>query len=319
MAQSAGAFLLETWLPQKRRQVRDTTAYRYAWFVHHYINPAIGQVPLRRLRADHLDDLYETLATTGGTKSTGLAPKTVHEVHIIIRAALDLAVRRGLLDHNVANATLARRQRIIKPAARIWTPEEVSWFLAAGSRQRLYPALHLTAHAGMRRGEIVGLHWGDLDQRSRQLSISRTLQTVGGVTTEFGVKTRTSRRSIDLDVETVNILDRWRRRLHRDGLPHGHDDWMFCNAKGHFLNPESISQLFERVTQRAGLPRIRFHDLRHTHASLLLASGTPVKVVTERLGHPHPAFTIHTDQHPAARHGRHGRQPVRRSRRHRRR
>lgn len=117
------------------------------------------------------------------------------------------------------------------------------------------------------------------------------------MSTEFGVKTRTSWRSIGLDVETVNILDRWRRRLHRDGLPHGHDDWMFCNAKGHFLNPESISQLFERVTQRAGLPRIRFHDLRHTHASLLLASGTPVKVVTERLGHSHPAFTIHTDQH----------------------
>lgn len=83
--------LSETWLPQKRRQVRTTTAYRYAWFIQHYVNPAIGHVPLRRLRADHLDTLYETLATTGGKHSTGLAHKTVHEVHVIIRAALELS------------------------------------------------------------------------------------------------------------------------------------------------------------------------------------------------------------------------------------
>ena len=86
-----GTFLSETWLPQKRRQVRTTTAYRYAWFIQHYVNPAIGHVPLRRLRADHLDTLYETLATTGGKHSTGLAHKTVHEVHVIIRAALELS------------------------------------------------------------------------------------------------------------------------------------------------------------------------------------------------------------------------------------
>ena len=81
--------------PQKRRHVRATTAYRYAWFVDRYINPAIGDVPLRRLRADHLDELYDQLATTGGRHGTGLAPKTVHEVHMIVRAALDLAVRRS--------------------------------------------------------------------------------------------------------------------------------------------------------------------------------------------------------------------------------
>lgn len=91
-------FLLETWLPQKRHQVRSTTGYRYAWMVHRYVIPALGQVPLRRLRADHLDGPYESLTTTGGKHGTGLAPKTVHEVHMIVRAALDLAVRRGLLD-----------------------------------------------------------------------------------------------------------------------------------------------------------------------------------------------------------------------------
>ncbi len=117
-----GQFLTDTWLPLKRRQVRATTAYRYSWFVDRYINPAIGDVPLRRLRADHLDGLYDRLATTAGRNGTGLAPKTVHEVHMIVRSSLDLAVRRQLLDHNVAHATHARRGRPTRVRARAWTP-----------------------------------------------------------------------------------------------------------------------------------------------------------------------------------------------------
>jgi len=89
---TVGEFLRDTWLPQKRRQVRATTAYRYSWFVEHYVAPAIGDVPLRRLRVDHLDTLYVQLASTGGRHGTGLAPKTVLEVHMIICAALEAAV-----------------------------------------------------------------------------------------------------------------------------------------------------------------------------------------------------------------------------------
>jgi integrase len=114
---------------------------------------------------------------------------------------------------------------------------------------------------------------------------------------EFRVKTRTSRRTVDVDHHTMRQLDRWRCRLRGDDLPHGPDDWVFCNASGRFLNPESVSQLFDRIVRRSGLARIRFHDLRHTHASLLVATGVPIKVVSERLGHAHPAFTMHTYQH----------------------
>lgn len=181
--------------------------------------------------------------------------------------------------------------------ARSWTATELATFLTAARAQRLYPALHLTAHTGMRRGEVIGLKWCDLDIGTRRLSIRRTLQCVGGQPVEFGVKTRNSRRCVDLDVTTVGELRRWRRRLHRDGLPHGIDDWMFCNPAGRFLNPQSLSQLFDRIIKSTGLPRIRFHDLRHTHASLLVAGGEPIKVVSERLGHAHPAFTMHTYQH----------------------
>jgi integrase len=149
----------------------------------------------------------------------------------------------------------------------------------------------------MRRGEIVGLKWCDLDIAQRRLAIRHTLQRVGGQPVEFGVNTRTSRRSVELDAGTVDLLARWRRRLQRDGLPAGIDDWMFCNTAGRYLNPQSISQLFDRIVADANIPRVRFHDLRHTHASLLIAFGEDVKVVSERLGHAHPAFTMHTYQH----------------------
>jgi integrase len=290
-------FLTHTWMPRKRSQVRATTGYRYAWMVDRYVIPAIGQIPLRRLRADHLDSFYENLAQTGGAGGAGLAPKTIHEVHLIVRAALDLAVERGLIARNVAQYSLARRRPPASPAARSWNPGELRAFLATARAQRLYPALHLAAHTGLRRGELVGLKWSDLDQSTRRLSISRTLQCVAGRPAEFGVKTRTSRRTVDLDHNTIAVLDHWRRRLRCDGLPHGPDDCIFLNHKGQFLNPESSSQLFDRIVAREGLPRIRFHDLRHTHASLLISAGTPIKVVSERLGHAHPGFTMHTYQH----------------------
>ncbi len=292
-----GEYLTNTWIPHKRRQVRATTAYRYAWFVDRYLRPAVGDIPLRRLRADHLDTLYDTLANTGGREGNGLAPKTILEVHAVIRAALDHAVARRLLDRNVARDTRNRRRPPARGISRSWTAAELSAFLTAARGQRLYPALHLAAHTGMRRGEIVGLKWSDLSGAHSRLSVSRTLQNVGGRPVEFAPKTRTSRRSVEIDRATLDELRRWRRQLGRDGLPCGPDNWMFCNTAGRFLNPESISQLFDRIVQRSGLPRARFHDLRHTHASLLVADGTAIKVVAERLGHAHPAFTMHTYQH----------------------
>jgi integrase len=117
----------------------------------------------------------------------------------------------------------------------------------------------------------------------------RTAQSLAGRPVEFDVKTRTSRHCVDVDSTTITELDRWRHRLRLDGLPHGPDDWMFCSRAGRFLNPESLSQLFDRVVLRSDVPHIRFHDLRHTHASLLVANGVPITVVTERLDHAHPS------------------------------
>ena len=149
----------------------------------------------------------------------------------------------------------------------------------------------------MRRGELVGLKWHDLDATLARISVHRTIQCLAGTPVEFAAKTRSSRRSIDLDPSTMSVLNDWREQLKVADLRAGPDDWMFPNAKGQLLHPESLSQLFARIVARSELPKIRFHDLRHTHASLLVAHGVPIKVVTERLGHSHPGFTMHTYQH----------------------
>lgn len=234
----------------------------------------------------------------GGKQGGPLAPKTVHEAHLVVRNALDLAVRRDLVDRNVALTVHSPRRRDGGTVvARVWKADEVAEFLRGAAGQRLFPALHLAVHTGMRRGELVGLKWHDLDATLARISVHRTIQCLAGNPVEFAAKTRSSRRSIDLDPTTMSVLNDWRARLEIAGLPTGPDDWMFCNAKGRLLHPESLSQLFARIVARSGLPKIRFHDLRHTHASLLVAHGVPIKVVTERLGHSHPAFTMHTYQH----------------------
>jgi integrase len=205
--------------------------------------------------------------------------------------------RVSLIGRNVADNEHLRPSRSGKAVARIWTDSELARFLDVASSHRLYPALHLAAHTGVRRGEIAGLKWHDLDTRASRLSIRRTLQCVGGKAAEFGPQTRTSRRTVELDLATVNLLQRWRQRLEGDGLPAGIDHWVFCNTAGRYLNAQSISQLFDRIIARTDIPRVRFHDLRHTHASLLIADGEDVKVVSERLGHAHPPSRSNTYQH----------------------
>jgi integrase len=149
----------------------------------------------------------------------------------------------------------------------------------------------------MRRGEVAGLNWGDLHVADSSVSIVRTRQATMGRTVECQVKTRTSRRRIDLDANTVDVLEQWRHRLLREGATIEPATPMFLNTHHQTPSPETFSQLFLRTTATTGLPRIRFHDLRHTHASLLVAAGAPIKVVSERLGHAHPGFTMHTYQH----------------------
>jgi len=292
-------FLVDDWLPAKRLALRPTTWGRYEWMANHYVVPALGEVPLHRLRADHLEGFYRHLLENGRVRGGGLSPKTVIEVHAMVRSALRSAVRKRLVRVNVADDAVAPRVRSIsRSVLRSWTVDKPRTFLSTARAHRLYPALHLAASTGMRRGEICGLRWSDVDLSAERLSVNRALHLASGQLIEVPVKTRTSRRSIDLDAGTVEILQAWREEQHfvDDSL---HADSPVFTAKDgrRRLNPDTLTQTFDRLNQASRTPRIRLHDLRHTHATLLIAAGVPVKVVSERLGHASPAFTMVTYQH----------------------
>jgi integrase len=293
-----GRFMTEQWMPRRRRELRPSTANRYAWMIENYVIPAVGAVVVSSLRAEHLDRLYTDLIEHGSATGGPLSTKTVYDVHVVIRSALGHAVRSRLVDHNVALDTRPPRPTTrSRPSPEVWTAEQLAHFLEHTAHLRLHAALHLAATTGMRRGEIAGLRWADWNRSTHRLSIARSRQSIGGRSVEIPTKTSSSRRCIDLDPTTEDVLARWRHRQGTAGLPTDQADPVFTNTGGHPIHPESLTQLFDRQVTRLDLPRIRLHDLRHTHASLLVAIGTPIKVVSERLGHAHPGFTMATYQH----------------------
>ena len=180
-----GRYLAERWMPRRRMRLQATTAYRYQWMIDNYITPALGSMPLRSLQAEHLDRLYTDLLTTGGTRSDGLASKTVYDVHVIIRSALGDACRQHLVTTNIAHAAQPPRPRVRERSGpECWTADQLATFLDTTRHLRLYPALHLASTTGMRRGELAGLRWGDWHRSTQRLSIARSRQVVAGRSTE---------------------------------------------------------------------------------------------------------------------------------------
>lgn len=151
----------------------------------------------------------------------------------------------------------------------------------------------------MRRGEILGLRWGDLDLKSERLAVQQALVSIAYEVQISDVKTDNGRRMIDIDEGTVAILEQWResRTVERGGRRPGPADLLFTKPDDSWIHPDIFSQIFDRKVARLDVPTISLHDLRHTHATLLLRAGVPVKVVSERLGHANAAFTMSVYQH----------------------
>ena len=294
-----GAYLTARWLPGKKLELAHSTWDGYRRKINRHILPTLGKVPIRRLRPHHLEALYEAkLHPQNGGRP--LAPKTVLEIHLIIRGALNDAVRRGIVTRNVALIAHAPKMRSIpKVEQQAWTAHELQAFLREAAGHRLFSAFWLLANTGLRRSELLGLKWDDIDLDTASLSINRGLVSVGYELHESRGKTSNSRRAIDLDPTTVKVLSALKawQEAQRKAAGIQPTGWVFADVEGNPIHPHSISQAFERIVARAGVPKIRLHDVRHTHGTLLIKAGVPVKVVSERLGHANPVFTIDTYQH----------------------
>lgn len=298
------AYLLDRWLPVQEPRLRRSTYDSYRRNIERHVVPALGAVPLDKLAVEDLDLFYARLLTSGrlnGERGTaGLSPKTVRNIHLMLNKALADAHRKGTVVRNVAAladapSLKARRRAEIKA----WDVDQLAVFLDASAAHRLYAGFHLAAHTGMRRGEVLGLPWGDVDLEVGRLSVRQALVSVAYQVELSDVKTGSGRRTIDLDPGTVDVMKLWRiqRSEECSGREPRDDELVFTKEDGALIHPDSFSQTFDRRVAKLAVPTISLHDLRHTHATLLLKAGVPVKVVSERLGHASAAFTMTVYQH----------------------
>jgi integrase len=284
-----------TWLPMTEPRVKPSTFYSYKRNLELHVLPTLGNKLLQQLTALMLTALYGELAKDGDERR-GLSAKTISYIHSTVHKVLADAVDAGLLGKNVAaGAKPPRPGRRATGGIQAWEPHELARFLQAVRGSRLEAIWRLSAMTGMRRGEVLGLRWCDLDLDRARLSVRQALVAVGYEVVHSTPKSH-SARVIDLDAETTAQLRAHRLRQDAERAEWGEDyadqDLVVAKENGEPIHPHTLSQAFERLIGKADLRRIRLHDLRHTHATLALKAGVPVKVVSERLGHQSPAFTL---------------------------
>jgi integrase len=293
-----GAYLTRQWLPGKKLTLATSTYRGYVHKTERHVLPALGTTRLRGLRPHHLES-----STTGCcTPATVVARwRPSRCTRCTSSSAAPWATPYAWSDHPQRRPRGPRTglRSIPKVEQQAWTAEQLRTFLRAAAGHRLFPALWLSAMTGMRRSELLGLRWTEIDFDKATVSINRGLVAIGYELHESRGKTDNSRRSIDLDPTTLTVLRGWRalQAAEYDAVGINDPGWVFAHAEGRPIHPHALSQTFERIARRAGVPVIRLHDLRHTHGTLLIKDLIPVKVVSERLGHANIAFTIETYQH----------------------
>lgn len=285
---------LAQWLVGAKPSLRLRTWARYESCVRVHVSPAIGRVALSRLQPHHLQELYSDLLTKG------LAPRSVRNVHVVIRRALGQAERWGFIPRNAA--ALVDKPRAERPEITTLTEDQVRALLVAAAGTRFEALYVLAITTGMRQGELLGLHWRDIDLDRGALQVRWTLTPAKGGFHFAEPKTTRSRRRVELGPTAIASLRRHRvaQNAERMALAGGwiDNDLVFANEIGNPVDATNLTQRsFRRLLAAAGLRRIRFHDLRHTAATLMLGRGVHPKLVSEMLGHSQVAITLDLYSH----------------------
>jgi integrase len=269
-----------TWLDQ-RSDLRPSTRVTCQIHLDRHVGPLLGDRPVRALSPAEIDGFVRSL--TG----SGLAPATVQRVVATLRSCLSAAVRAGILTSNPAVGV--RMPTAPARLATVWTTEQCAHFLTTSADDGLSVLLRLALLTGMRRGELLGLAWADVDLPGASLDVRSTRVTVGRDTLTGPPKSRHGVRRVYLDATTVVALRRWQAA--QDLACGTAPELVGTDLCGVPLSPSGVSREFARRAAAIGLPPIRFHDLRHTSATLGLASGESLKEVSMRLGHADIAIT----------------------------
>jgi integrase len=288
-----GDWLIAEWLPAIRATVEPTTFANYTVQVKAYIVPAVGGVRLSDLNPALINGLY-------GKLSERLGPKSVRNVHVVLHKSLRDAVKWRILTGNPADD--ADPPKLTRKEPEAWMADEAVRFLGHTASDRLAAMWRLAVTTGMRRGELAGVRWQDIDLDSGSLSVVRTRTEYSGVMFEKEPKTTGSRRRIALDGDTVAMLRDHRRRQLEDRLAWG-AGWqetglVFTREDGSPLRPTWITRRFAALALAAGVRRMTPHSGgRHTWATLALEAGTHPKVAADRLGHASVKTTLDRYSH----------------------
>ena len=304
---------LESWLAAKR-SLRVTTARNYRGHITTYLVPHLGRLPIELLRAHHIAAMYHAIEAGNAARRQPVGPTTMRRIHATLRAALNAAVKQQRLTVNPAlHVELSSPNR---PRVHPWEPAELGRFLDYAATDRLGALYELIAMTGLRRGEAIALSWDDVDLEHGHLTVHRQLLQLGHEVRVGLPKTKSGEdRMLELPPGTVKVL--LKHRLLQDverkawgaawqsspellgerERPVALTRLVFTREDGTPLHPEYVTRHFQLLAGKAGLRRIRLHDLRHGAASLRLAAGVPIEIVSKILGHSSIALTADTYSH----------------------
>jgi integrase len=298
--QTLARFVHDDWLPAVKGSLRASTLAGYREKLTLHVLPHLGALRLAQITPDRLNALYGELLQSGRRDGRGgLSTQSVRHVHRAIYGCLADAVKWDRIARNPAQRAEPPKPK--RAAMKVWSAEQLRTYLHHVRDDRLRAAWLLLVTTGMRRGEVLGLRWLDVDMDAGQLSVRQTLIAVGYRVEISEPKTERSRRRIGLDPATVAGLRSWRARQAEERLAWG-EAWtesglVFTREDGTAIHPQSLSRFFEKRAKAAGLPSIPLHALRHSYATAALKAGVPTKIISERLGHSNISTTADLYQH----------------------
>ena len=284
---------LDTWMENYAKlQVRASSYKTYQGFIENHIKPALGEIPLEKLTAMDLQRLYKHLLESGRVECTefcnkpkGLSVKTVRNINQMIASALNCAVEQRLITANPTKGCVL--PKLEQKEMKILPPESLGTFFEEARRSGVFELYYIDLATGLRRGELLGLRWSDIDLAKGIIHVRWQILRQNGKVVEAPLKTKNSYRSIAIGVDAIKVLKSMEQK----------DEYVFPSPYGGPMSPDGVLHMFQRVLKRAGLERIRFHDLRHTFSVLALQNGVDVKTLSAMLGHYSAGFTLDTYAH----------------------
>ena len=286
---------MEVWFENYAKlKVRPSSHQTYRGYLDHHIKPYIGKIPLNKLTSLDLQKLYKKLLTGGRVdrieskrQPKGLSPKTVRNINQIISSALELAKAQKLILSNPTESCAL--PKVEHREMKTLTQEQLSAFLQEAKATGVYEMYYIELATGLRRGELLGLKWKDVDFANGTIRVQRQVARINGEIVEAPLKTKNSYRTVTIGPDAVGILKEQKEKTE--------DEYVFPSPNGGPISPDSVNHMLQRVLRRAGLPQVRFHDLRHTFATLALQNGVDIKTVSGMLGHYSAGFTLDTYTH----------------------